>query len=317
MELFEPNSEEILMEREHVVGIDLGGTKVEACLLDSDRKLLARHRVLSEASRGHDRVIRNTEAVIEKVCQGRPYAAVGMGTPGTYIPSEDRLYGAPHTPMYEAPGLIQRFRERLDVPLIVENDANCLALAEFFASCEGKYRYVMAVILGTGVGCGLILNNKLYRGSKGGAGETGHTSVDMNGRPCECGSKGCVEAYLSGPSQSRRFREMTGTNMDLREIYRLYLNGDSQAQQLFDESCKIMGVFFANTINALDLEAIILGGGVSNIPLWYEKVPPLMESRFFGVPRKNIPIIKAQLGDSAGVFGAAYLALRERGYMDF
>jgi fructokinase len=317
MELFEPNREESLMAREYVVGIDLGGTKVEACLLDSDRKLLARHRVLSEASRGHDRVIKNVEAVIEKVCERRSYAAVGMGTPGTYVPSEDRLYGAPHTPMYEAPGLIQGFRERLNVPLIVENDANCLALAEFFASCKDKYRYVMAVILGTGVGCGLILDNKLYRGSKGGAGEIGHTSVDMNGRPCECGSKGCVEAYLSGPSQSRRFQEMTGKKLDLREIYRLYLDGDSQAQQLFDESCRIMGVFFANTINALDLEAVILGGGVSNIPLWYEKVPPLMERCFFGVPKKNIPIIKAQLGDSAGVFGAAYLALRERGYMDF
>ena len=305
------------MVKECVVGIDLGGTKVEACLLDSERNLLARHRIFSEASRGHDRVIQNIEAVIEKVCGGRSYAAVGMGTPGTYVPSEDRLYGAPHTPVYEAPGLIQRLRGRLNVPLIVENDANCLALAEFFASCDGRYRYVMAVILGTGVGCGLILNNKLYRGSKGGAGEIGHTSIDLNGRSCECGSKGCAEAYLSGPSHSRRYHELTGKRLDLEEIYRLYKNGDSQAHQFFDESCRIMGVFFANTINALDLEAIILGGGVSNIPLWYEKVPPHMERCFFGVPRKNIPIIKARLGDSAGVFGAAYLALRERGFMDF
>jgi fructokinase len=305
------------MVKECVVGIDLGGTKVEACLLDSERNLLARHRVFSEASKGHDRVIQNIEAVIEKVCGGRPFAAVGMGTPGTYAPSEDRLYGAPHTPVYEAPGLIQRLRERLNIPLIVENDANCLALAEFFASCDGRYRYVMAVILGTGVGCGLILDNKLYRGSKGGAGEIGHTSIDLNGRSCECGSKGCVEAYLSGPSQSRRYHELTGKKLNLEEIYRLYKKGDSQAHQLFDESCRIMGVFFANTINALDLEAIILGGGVSNIPLWYEKVPLHMERSFFGVPRKNIPVIKAQLGDSAGVFGAAYLALRERGFMDF
>jgi fructokinase len=313
----ESNRKESLMVKECVVGIDLGGTKVEACLLDSERNLLARHRVLSEASKGHDRVIQNIEAVIENVCGGRSYAAVGMGTPGTYVPSKDRLYGAPHTPVYEVPGLIQRLSERLNVPLIVENDANCLALAEFFASCDGRYRYVMAVILGTGVGCGLILDNKLYRGSKGGAGEIGHTSIDMNGRPCECGSKGCVEAYLSGPSQSRRYQELTGKRLDLEEIYRLYREGDSQAHRLFEESCRMMGVFFANTINALDLEAIILGGGVSNIPLWYEKVPPHMERGFFGVPRKNIPIIKAQLGDSAGVFGAAYLALRERGYMDF
>ncbi len=305
------------MTKKYVVGVDLGGTKVEACLLDADRSLLARHRVLSEASKGQDHVLQNIESVIDKVSEGKSFAAVGMGTPGTYVPSEDRLCGAPHTPVYENPGLVMRLRERLSAPLIVENDANCLALAEFFASCEGKYRYVMAVILGTGVGCGLILDNKLYRGSKGGAGEIGHTSIDIYGRLCECGSRGCVEAYLSGPSHSRRFHEMSGKKMAIQQIYHMYQEGNEMAHRLFEESCQIMGVFFANTINALDLEAIILGGGVSNIPLWYEKVPQYMEKGFFGVPREALPIIKAQLGDSAGVFGAAYLALRELGYMDF
>lgn len=301
----------------YVVGVDLGGTKVEACLLDTDRNLISRHRAMSEASKGMDRIIQNIQTVIRKVSEGRDFVAVGMGTPGTYVPSEDRLYGAPHTPVYEEPGLIQGLQQRLNVPLIVDNDANCLALAEFFASCEGEYRYVMAVILGTGVGCGLILDNRLYRGSQGGAGEIGHTSIDINGRLCECGLKGCVEAYLSGPSHSRRFFERTGKKLDLREIYDLYKKGDPTARCLLEESCRTMGVFFANTINALDLEAIILGGGVSNIPLWYEKVPPLMEQCFFGIPRKTVPIIKARLGDSAGVFGAAYLALRESGYMEF
>jgi fructokinase len=301
----------------YVVGVDLGGTKVEACLLDRNRSLIARQRVLSEASKGMDHVIQNILHVIQKVSEGRRYVAVGMGTPGTYVPSEDRLYGAPHTPVYEEPGLIRCLQEQLDAPLVVDNDANCLALAEFFSSCEGKYRYVMAVILGTGVGCGLILDNKLYRGSRGGAGEIGHTSIDIGGRLCECGLKGCVEAYLSGPSHSRRFFEQSGKKLDLQQIYDLFKKGDPVAHRLFEESCRIMGVFFANTINALDLEAVILGGGVSNLPLWYEKVPPLMERCFFGIPRKTVPIIKARLGDSAGVFGAAYLALRESGDMEF
>ncbi len=303
--------------KRHVIGVDLGGTKVEACLLDTDRNLFSRYRLPSEPSEGLDRVVQNILKVIQGVSKGRPYAAVGMGTPGTYVASEDRLYGAPHTPVYEMPGLVQMLQERLDVPLVVDNDANCLALAEFFSSCEGRYRYVMAVILGTGVGCGLILDNKLYRGSKGGAGEIGHTSIDIDGRLCECGQKGCVEAYLSGPSHTRRFFELTGKSLDLRQIYGLFEKGDPGAIRLFEESCRIMGMFFANTINSLDLEAIILGGGVSNIPLWYEKVPSLMAPRFFGVPRKTVPIIKARLGDSAGVFGAAYLALRETGHMEF
>ena len=303
--------------KKHVVGVDLGGTKIEACLLDKDRNLIARQRVPSEASKGMEHVIQNILDVIRKVSEGRDYAAVGMGTPGTYVPSDDCLYGAPHTPVYEEPGLIQGLKKKLDVPLVVDNDANCLALAEFFASCDGKYRYVMAVILGTGVGCGLILDNKLYRGSKGGAGEIGHTSIDINGRLCECGLKGCVEAYLSGPSHNRRYSELSGQDLKLPEIYDLFEKGEPLACRLFEDSCRIMAVFFANTINSLDLEAVILGGGVSNIPLWYERVPPMMEKCLFGIPRKMVPIIPAKLGDSAGVFGAAYLALRELGDMEF
>ncbi|MBE0461567.1 MAG: ROK family protein [Candidatus Aminicenantes bacterium] len=301
----------------YVIGIDLGGTKVEACLLDTDRNLLARKRALAEASKGIDRVIEVIENLIVEVSEGKQYAAVGMGTPGTYIPSEDRIYGSPHTPVYETPGMIQRLRGRLGVPVILENDANCLAIAEFFASCKGKYHHVMAVILGTGFGSGLILDDKLYRGSKGGGGEIGHTSIDIDGRLCECGRRGCVEAYLSGPSLSRRYFEISGKKMKPQEIYNLYCQGDPMAVRLFEESCKIMGEVFANAINIFDLDAIILGGGVSNLPLWYEKVPDYIEKSLFGVPRGKMPLIKAKLGDSAGVFGAAYLALRELGYMDF
>jgi len=301
----------------YVIGIDLGGTKVEACLLDTDRNLLARKRALAKASKGIDRIIEVIENLIVEVSEGKQYAAVGIGTPGTYIPSEYRIYGSPHTPVYETLGMIQRLRERLAVPLLVENDANCLALAEFFASCKGKYHHVMAVILGTGFGSGLILDDKLYRGSKGGGGEIGHTSIDIDGRLCECGRRGCVEAYLSGPSLSRRFFELSGKKMSPQEIYKLYCQNDPMAVRLFEESCKIMGEVFANAINIFDLDAIILGGGVSNLPLWYEKVPAYIEKSLFGVPRGKMPLIKAKLGDSAGVFGAAFLALRELGYMDF
>ena len=122
-----------------VVGVDLGGTKVEACLLDSDRHILERVRIPSEAEMGLDRVIGNICRVIDKAAAGRPFAAVGMGTPATYLEKEDRLFGAPHTPVYESPGFIQRIRDSLPVPLLVENDANCLALAEFFAVPAGIF----------------------------------------------------------------------------------------------------------------------------------------------------------------------------------
>lgn len=301
----------------YVVGIDLGGTKVEACLLDRERKVKARKRLFAQPSAGRERVIENILQVVHEAAGGNAFAAVGIGAPGTYREDEDRLYGAPHTPLYEEPGLMGALRRRFDVPVVVENDANCLALAEFYASCEGKYGYVLAVILGTGVGGGLILNNRLYRGARGGAGEFGHTVVELDGRPCECGRRGCAEAYLSGPSLSRRYREKSGDAVDAEEIYRRFLKGEPSAVGLLEETCVIMAEFFANAVNALDLEAVILGGGVSNIPLWVERVPALMRGRLFGVRRPDVPLIPAKLGDSAGVFGAAYLGLRELGFMDF
>lgn len=302
---------------DYVIGVDLGGTKVEACLVDRERNVLSRHRVLAEASAGLDRVVANICGVIEKAAAGKSYCAVGMGTPGTYIPADDTVYGSPHTLVYETPGFIGKLQCRLSVPLLIENDANCLALAEFHASCVGKYSYVLAVIIGTGMGYGLILDGKLYRGARGGAGEIGHASIDIGGRLCECGRRGCAEAYLSGSSLSRRFREMSGMELSAEDIYALYTEGSRDAARLFEESSMIMGEVFANAVNSFDLEAIILGGGVSNLPVWYDKVPDYLRKSLFGPPRSAIPIIKAQLGDSAGVVGAAYLALREIGVMNF
>jgi glucokinase len=165
------------------VGIDLGGTKVEACLVDETRQVLARKRRPSEPGLGRERVVANILELIDETAGRTGYEAVGMGTPGTYSAGDDIMYGAPHTPLYEKPGLVSLLRSELKVPLIVENDANCLALAEFFAQCHGRFTTVMAVILGTGMGSGLILGNRLHRGPNGNAGEIGHTSIAIDGRP--------------------------------------------------------------------------------------------------------------------------------------
>lgn len=301
----------------YAVGIDLGGTKVEACLMDGERRVLARRRRPSEPGLGRERVVANILELVAETAAGAAYEAAGMGTPGTYSAAADIMHGAPHTPLYEKPGLVSLLRSKLAVPLVVENDANCLALAEYFAQCHGRYATVMAVILGTGMGSGLILDGRLHRGPHGNAGEIGHMSIAVDGRPCECGRRGCGEAYLSGPSLSRRYAELAGEDLTPDRVYERYAAGEPSARTVLDESARLMGELFANAVNVLDLEAIVLGGGVSNIPLWYEAVPPVMERALFGTPGRRIPILKAVLGDSAGVLGAAYLALREMNLMQF
>jgi len=301
----------------YAIGIDLGGTKVEACLVDESRRILVRKRRPSEPRLGREKVVANILELAADTAGDASYEAIGMGTPGTYHAGDDIMYGAPHTPLYEKPGLISLLRTKLTVPLIIENDANCLALAEFFAQCYRKYDTVMAVILGTGMGSGLILGNKLHRGPIGNAGEIGHSSIDINGRLCECGRRGCGEAYLSGPSLKRRYKELSGETLLPQEIFERFKKGEPNARTLFDESCRIMGELFANCVNILGLQAIILGGGVSNIPLWYDCVPAYMDKAVFGIPGRRIPILKAGLGDSAGVLGAALLGLRAMGLMEF
>ena len=300
----------------YAVGIDLGGTKVEACLVDEARTVLARKRRPSEPGRGAERVVANILELVADTAGGAAYEAAGMGTPGTYSAAADIMYGAPHTPLYERPGLVSRLRASLPVPLVVENDANCLALAEYFAQCHGRFSTVMAVILGTGMGAGLILDGRLHRGPHGHAGEIGHTSIAIDGRPCACGRRGCGEAYLSGPSLGRRYAELAGEALAPDRIFERYQAGEPAARAVLDESVRIMGELFANAVNALDLEAVVLGGGVSNLPLWYERVPAVMNAALFGTPGRAVPVLKAVLGDSAGVLGAAYLALRDRGLME-
>jgi fructokinase len=116
---------------------------------------------------------------------------------------------------------------------------------------------------------------------------------------------------------SRRFYDLSQKRIDVPEIFHLYQQKDPSALELFEESFNMLAEVFANAVNTLDLEAIILGGGVSNIPAWYERVPLYMKKSLFGVPRGEVPLIPARLGDSAGVLGAAYLALRQQGVMSF
>ena len=302
----------------YAVGIDLGGTKVEACLVDGTRGILVRKRRPSEPGLGRERVVSNILELVAETAGGSPYEAVGLGTPGTYSAATDIMYGAPHTPLYEKPGLVSLLRSRLAVPLVVENDANCLALAEFFAQCHGRYATVMAVILGTGMGSGLVLGNRLHRGPHGNAGRD-RAHLDRHRRtPLRMRPQG-LRRGLPLRAEPRPPLRRAGRRQPLPpdKIFERFEAGDPHARRVFGESVRIMGELFANCVNALDLEAIVLGGGVSNIPLWYDEVPPVMNRALFGVPGREIPILKAVLGDSAGVLGAAYLALRAMHLMDF
>jgi fructokinase len=196
------------------------------------------------------------------------------------------------------------------MPIVFENDANCFALAEAVWGAGKSFDNVFGVILGTGVGGGIILHKRILSGLQNIAGEWGHTLLIPDSRPCYCGKSGCIETYLSGPAFAKNELRENNFNLSSHEFCIRWDNGkyhtNSAAQKVVDQYCQNFGMAISNVINILDPEAIVLGGGMSNASFLYSKGIDYVRKYIFN-DELLTTIKKATLGDSAGVFGAAYL----------
>jgi len=195
---------------------------------------------------------------------------------------------------------------RLGLDLLVENDANCFALAEAIAGAAAEAPLVFGVILGTGVGGGIVHRGELLRGPQNLAGEWGHHSIDPRGPACYCGQRGCVESLISGPALVREFVEQGGVATDVEGFVSAYRGGDSVAREVFARFIDHFGRALANLIDILDPDVIVLGGGLSNIDELYEAGRDAVAGYVFNDELRT-PIRRNLLGDSAGVIGAALL----------
>jgi predicted NBD/HSP70 family sugar kinase len=204
---------------------------------------------------------------------------------------------------------------RLGLEVVIANDANCFALAEArMGIVKRDYpqaQIVFGVIMGTGVGGGLVVNGVSVYGHHGIAGEWGHNFLDDSGGPCYCGKSGCVERVLSGPSLERYYAGRSGVSRKLHEIRTLSLDGDPVAKETMDRLVNFFGKAISVVINIVDPDVIVLGGGVSRIPEIYSLGKESVRHYIFNNGKVTTPIVPALLGDSAGVFGAAYLVAGE------
>ena len=201
--------------------------------------------------------------------------------------------------------------EKLGVHFTLANDANCFAVAEANMGAVKthfpKAKVVFGVILGTGVGGGIVVDGKVINGRQGIAGEWGHSYLDDSGGPCYCGNTGCVETIFSGPALERFYEQRTGKHVRLKEILELHKAGvDEDASQTIKRLLYFFGKGLANVINILDPDVVVLGGGVGNIDLLYTEGIESVRQFVFNL-RLDTLILKPELGDSAGVFGAAFL----------
>jgi fructokinase len=288
------------------IGIDLGGTKIEGVVLDETLAPTVRRRVPTERERGYEHILERVAALVEELRPHAPDASViGIGTPGSLSMRDGRLKNSNTTCLNGRP-LQTDLERRLGLPVRLENDANCFALAEALAGAGRGHALVFGVILGTGVGGGIVHQGNLWTGPQHIAGEWGHHGVDPDGPTCYCGRRGCVETLLSGPALEAAYRATGGPTASVAEIAGRATGGDPTAGAALERYVESFGRALANVINILDPDVVVLGGGLSNLDVLYSSGRQAVARHVFNDEFRT-PIVRHQLGDSAGVIGAALL----------
>jgi fructokinase len=296
------------------IGVDLGGTKIEAVVLRlTPFEELARLRVLTSREEGYDAIVTRTGDLVREVAAaaGIPQerASLGVGMPGG-VRRRDGLVKNSNTTCLNGRPFREDLGRALRRAITFDNDANCFALAEAKLGAGRSYAggVVFGAILGTGVGGGVVVRGELWGGAQGIAGEWGHHGVwsgRADARACYCGQRGCLEAYLSGAAVEADYAARAGVRRTVPEIVRLR-GVDPRAAEAVDSMLDAYGRGVANLIDVLDPSAIILGGGLSNLELLLTEGRARVERYVFN-DELVTPILKNELGDSAGVLGAALL----------
>jgi fructokinase len=293
------------------IGIDLGGTKVEAAAVNRLGAVCARRRVATPSGnyRGTIEAITALVQVIEQ--QIGETAAIGIGIPGAISPITGLVKNANSTWLIGRP-LRQDLEAALKRPIRLANDANCFALSEATDGAAAGLKAVFGVILGTGVGGGIALGGRILLGANAIAGEWGHnplpwpTPGEIPGPVCYCGRSGCIETFLSGPALAADHRRHGGQQLSAAEIARLAARGDAHCGATIERYMGRLARGLASVINLIDPDAIVLGGGLSGIPALYERVPLLWGQYVFS-DKVVTRLLPPTHGDSSGVRGAAWL----------
>jgi fructokinase len=293
------------------IGVDFGGTKIEAAALDEAGGERARLRLPNPG--GYDAALTTVAELVEQARQqsGAPHGPVGVGIPGSVSPSTGLIRGANST-WLNGRDFATDLTVAIGCPVRLANDANCLALSEAIdGAAAGARGAVFAAILGTGVGGGVVVNGELLQGAHGVAGEWGHTPLPWptahdKAPACWCGRKGCLETYLSGPGLSNDHACATGQKLRAEAVIAAARDGDRWAKATLDCYIDRLGRALAVMIDLIDPAVIVLGGGLSNVGELYERLPDAVRPHVFS-DAWSAPIVKAVHGDSSGVRGAARL----------
>ena len=290
------------------IGIDLGGTKIEGVVLDADGREIIRKRVATEREQGYRHILNRIKSVHDELAAAvSGPTTFGIGTPGAISPRTSLLKNS-NTVCLNGQPVKADLEKLLGRKIEIQNDANCFALAEALLGAGKGKKLVFGVIMGTGCGGGIVHKGEVLTGAQAIAGEWGHMSIDPNGPLCYCGQRGCTETFISGGGLESRYAEKYGVRKSLKEIEKDFHAGQPAAVEFMQVFFRHFGRAIANLIDILDPDLIVLGGGVSNFNAIYtEGIAQVCQ--FVFTDELETPIVKHQLGDSAGVLGAALVGI--------
>ena len=314
-----------------LVGVDVGGTKVAAGIVDSSGKIQQQHRTPmaahGTAAAGLTAVTTAIDALTaESATRFGKLRGIGICSPGPLDPVTGIVINPPNLPCWKNFPLAAEIARIYQVPVRVDNDANAAALAETIWGAGRGYKYVFYASLGTGIGTGIVLDGRIYHGHTGAAAEGGHISIDYRGPVCACGKRGCIETLAAGPAIAARARALlaakpssASTLLDLAGgsvdavtseiVGKAYLAGDPVAREVLQETVKLLAFWFGNMIDLLDPDVLIIGGGVSSMMRpFFDEIRNLLPSCCVNSRCREIPLVQAHYGADAGIAGGAALS---------
>jgi glucokinase len=310
-----------------VIGIDVGGTNLRGAVVSADGEILRRMKIASQADKGIEAVIDNLASLIQSVGEGEDVSGVGFGIPGIIDFKTGIITQAPNISNVNNYPIRDSLSRKLGgMNVIIENDANCAAVGEWWMGAGKDVDSLVMITLGTGVGGGIILDRKLWRGADGFGGEVGHMTIYPGGPKCNCGNYGCLEVYSSATGIRRMVKEALAdpdTKTALRElvkdedpgripevVMKAAQEGDGAALGIWEQFGIALGIGMASLVNILNVEMIVIGGGVSQAwELFIERALSELKRRALRAPAERVKVMESVLGDDEGIIGASYLAL--------
>ncbi len=296
---------------EYSIGLDLGGTNLRAAAIDRKGKLLHMVTGRTQYSEGRDAIMSDMVDAMSSVREkqgAEGLTGIGVVVPGFISLEEGVIRNCNNIPSLENFPIREELRQRLNAPVILENDANAAALGEQWMGAGQGFQDLVLLTLGTGIGGGIVSNGKMIRGFMGMAGELGHITVVPNGLPCGCGNRGCLEKHASATAITAMARLLGYGDITAKQVYERAVAGDERARAIFNSMGEALGIALAMLVNTFNAPLYLLSGGV--IGAWEFFAPPMIaeaRTRSFSFRTTNTRVEKAALGGEAGLYGAAYL----------